>query len=129
MESPHRPVLLYDGECRLCRFAARSVVRLDRRHEVAFLPLQDDAANRLLAALAENERLDTWRIAQPDGSLTGRGAGVPDLLDAMWLTRRLGRLLELVPGPALDACYRWIARNRGSLGRFVPNGPAPRRFP
>ena len=122
-------MLLYDGECRLCRFAARCVVRLDRRHEVAFLPLQDDAASRLLAVLAENERLDTWRIAQPNGSLTGRGAGVPDLLDAMWLTRLGGRLLELVPDSALEAMYQAIARNRGSLGRFVPNGPAPRRFP
>lgn len=122
-------MLLYDGECRLCRFAARCVVRLDRRHEVAFLPLQDDAASHLLAALAQSERFDTWRIAQPDGSLTGYGAGVPDLLDAMWLTRPVGRVLELVPDAALDACYRWIARRRSSLGRFVPNGPAPRRFP
>ena len=122
-------MLLYDGECRLCRFAARCVVRLDRRHEVAFLPLQDDAASGLLAALPENERLETWRIAQPDGSLTGYGAGVADLLDAMRLTRTAGRVLGLVPDPALEALYRAIARNRGSLGRFVPNGVAPRRFP
>lgn len=122
-------MLLYDGECRLCRFAARCVVRLDRRHELAFLPLQDDAASGLLAALSENERLDTWRIAQPDGSLTGYGAGVPDLLDAMRLTRPAGRLLGQVPDGVLEALYRAVARNRGSLGRFVPTGSAPRRFP
>jgi len=122
-------VLLYDGECRLCRFAARCVVRLDRRHELAFLPLQEDAASGLLAALPEHERLDTWRIAQPDGSLAGRGAGIPDLLQAIRLTRSTGRLLELVPDPALEALYGVIARNRGILGRLVPNGEAPRRFP
>ena len=122
-------MLLYDGECRLCRFAARCVVRLDRRQEVALLPLQDDAASGLLAALAKNERLDTWRIAKPDGSLTGYGVGIPDLLQAIRLTRWAGRLLKLVPDPALEALYRVIAGNRGILGRFVPNGAAPRRFP
>ena len=124
-----RPVLLYDGECRLCRFAARSVAWLDRRQELAFLPLQDAAASTLLAALAEGERLDTWRIARPDGSLTGYGAGIPDLLQAMRLTRLVGRLLGRVPDGALEAFYRVIARNRSALGRLVPNGPAPRRHP
>lgn len=120
-------MLLYDGECRLCRFTARCVARLDRRQELAFLPLQDAAASTLLAALAEDERLDTWRMVRPDGSLTGYGAGISDLLQAMRLTRLVGRLLGRVPDGALEAFYRVIARNRGVLGRLVPDGPAPRR--
>lgn len=124
-----RPVLLYDGECRLCRFTARSVARLDRRQELAFLPLQDAAASTLLAALAEDERLDTWRMVRPDGSLAGYGAGIPDLLQAMRLTRLVGRLLGRVPDGVLEALYGATARNRGTLGRLVPDGPAPKRFP
>jgi len=34
-----RPVLLYDGGWRLCRFAARAVVALDRNRRLALLPL------------------------------------------------------------------------------------------
>jgi len=124
-----RPVLLYDGECRLCRFAARCVVWLDRRRELAFLPLQDEAATPLLAAVPDNERFDTWRLASSDGSLSGSGGGAPVLLEGMGLTRPLGRLLRRVPDPMLDRAYWLIARNRGTLGRLAPDGPAPRRYP
>lgn len=93
------------------------------------LPLQDPAAEPLLAPLPEGERLATWRLARPDGSLTGYGAGVPELLGELRLARPLGRALARLPGGALDAPYRLIARHRGRIGRLVPNGPAPRRYP
>jgi hypothetical protein len=47
----------------------------------------------------------------------------------MALTRPAGRALALVPGGALDAAYDVVARLRGSLGRIVPDGPPPRRYP
>lgn len=129
MARVRRPVLLYDGECRLCRFVARCVVRLDRRRELAFLPLQNEAATPLLDALGENERLATWRLVHSDGSLAGYGTGAPDVLESMRLTRPIGRLLGRVPSFALDRVYRLIARHRGAFGRLVPDGSAPRRFP
>ena len=122
-------MLLYDGECRLCRFTARCVARLDRDHEIGLLPLQDGAAEALLTTLAEGERLDTWRMVRPAGSLTGYGSGIPDLLETMGLTRTAGRLLRRVPVGSLDALYRVAARNRGVLGRLIPDGAAPRRYP
>ena len=123
-----RPALLYDSECRLCRFSARVVVRLDRSEELVILPLQDEAAAALLAGLPEHERSATWRLARPDGSLTGYGAGAPELLAAMGTTRPVGRLLRHVPDGLLERIYTAVARNRSTLGRFVPDGPAPRRF-
>lgn len=123
------PVLLYDADCRLCRFAVRTVARLDRGDELALLPLQDPAAEPLLASLAAEQRLETWRLARADGSLTGYGAGVPELLAATRLGRPAGRLLGLIPAGALDAGYRLVARNRRRLGRLVPDGPGPRRYP
>ncbi len=93
------------------------------------MPLQDDAAAPLLAALAEDERLKAWRIALPDGSLVGYGMGVADVLEAMRSTRAVGRLLRRIPDHVLDTVYGLIARHRGIIGRLVPDGPAPRRFP
>jgi predicted DCC family thiol-disulfide oxidoreductase YuxK len=127
--SSTRPVLLYDGHCRPCRFTARAVIRLDRRHELAVLPLQDPAADPLLTVLPERERLASWRLARPDGTLAGYGSGIPELLATMRLTRPLARALHIVPAGALDAAYRLVAGSRGRLGRIVPDGPAPRRFP
>ena len=124
-----RPVLLYDAECRLCRWTARVTVALDRREELAVLPLGDPAAGPLLASLPEDERSASWRLARAGGLLAGEGRGVPELLRVLQLTRPLGRLLGLVPPRALDAAYRLVARNRSRLGRLVPDGPAPQRFP
>lgn len=124
-----RPVLLYDADCRICRFTARAVVALDRDEALAVLPLRDPAAEALLAAVPEDERLETWRLARTDGSLAGYGVGVPELLSSTRLGRPAGRLLGLVPGRWLDAAYRLVARNRGRIGRLVPDGPAPRRSP
>ena len=124
---PTAPTLLYDAECRLCRFAARILDRLDRDRELAILPLQDAEATALLADLPEEERLATWRVALDDGTLAGRGAGAPALLRSVRLTRPAGRALGLVPERALEAAYDLVAGNRGRLGRLVPDGPAPRR--
>jgi predicted DCC family thiol-disulfide oxidoreductase YuxK len=104
------------------------VVRIDRERALAILPLQDPRADALLAALPGQERLASWRLVAPDGTLAGYGAGVPALLRAMRPTRPLGRLLGLVPAGALDAAYGLIARNRGRLAKLVPDGPAPRRL-
>ena len=124
-----RALLLYDAECRLCRFAARTVLRLDLDRELGALPLQDFEAAALLEPLQEEERLTSWRVVQPNGALAGLGAGVVPLLQAMRLTRPAARLVALVPDRALDAAYGVVARHRSLLGRAVPDGPAPRRFP
>ncbi|HEU4970895.1 MAG TPA: hypothetical protein VFT35_03030 [Gaiellaceae bacterium] len=58
--------------------------------------------------MPEDERFVSWRLAHRDGSSRSH----------------LG-----VRGRLPDALYRAIANRRGLLGRLVPDGPAPRRFP
>ena len=124
-----RPVLLYDADCRVCRFVARATLRLDRRQELGFLPLQDPEAGRFLDRLPVAERLASWRLVRLDGSVVGYGSGASELLSSMSLTRGLGWVVRTVPDRALDAVYRAVARRRGRIGRLVPCGPAPRRYP
>jgi predicted DCC family thiol-disulfide oxidoreductase YuxK len=95
-----RPVVLYDGGCRFCRFAARVVARLDFGR-LAFLPFDDPAAEPLLARLPEKVRFASAHVLRADGSV--------------W-------------SPS-GAAYRLVARNRHRLGRFVLSGPGPRRYP
>ena len=46
------------------------------------------------------------------------------------LTRPVARALGALHASGLvDALDKVAARNRGRLGRLVPEGPAPRRFP
>ena len=93
------------------------------------LPLGDPDAAPLLLVLGEHERYATWRLVRRDGSVSGRGRGGIELLRSLMLTRAAGRVLALVPGRALEAAYELVARHRQELGRLVPDGPAPRRYP
>lgn len=79
--------------------------RFDR---LAILPLADEEAARLLAGLPEDEHDASWRLVRRDGSVVGY----------------LG-----VRGRVPDAIYRFVATRRDLLGRLVPDGPAPRRYP
>ena len=65
-------------------------------------------ASALLASLAEEERFASWRLVKTDGSVLG---------------------YAVVRGRIPDALYRLVADHRDLLGRLVPDGPAPRRFP
>jgi hypothetical protein len=52
------------------------------------------------------------------------------LLAELRTTRVLGvALCRLRLSPAVDALDRLVSRFRRRLGRLVPDGPAPRRYP
>lgn len=91
--------------------------------------MHDEAAKPLLAPLPEDERFASWHLVLRDGSLTGHGKGGVELLRSMQLSRAAGRLLGGVPEGVLETLYGFVARHRQPLGRLVPNGRAPRRYP
>jgi predicted DCC family thiol-disulfide oxidoreductase YuxK len=131
MERLHRPVMLYDGNCRLCRSAARVVAALDRDDAVALVRLADAEAGTLLSSIPEAARDDRWWLVPRDGTpMPGDGGAGLLLLRELRLTRRLGSVLEVFRASRLlDALDMRISRHRSRLGRFVPDGQAPRRFP
>ena len=91
--------------------------------------MHDEAARPLLAPLPEDERFASWHLLLADGSLTGHGRGGVDLLQSMHRSHAAGRLLASVPESILDTLYGMLARHRSPLGRVVPDGRAPRRYP
>jgi predicted DCC family thiol-disulfide oxidoreductase YuxK len=120
-----RPTLLYDGDCRFCRFAARSIVRLDPRSRVAVLPFDDPGARQLLESIQADQRFATWHMWRSDGRRASGGRGLVELVGVLPATRRIAPALRLLP---LARLYDLTSRHRGTLGKLVPNGPAPRRL-
>jgi len=125
-----RPLLLYNGGCRFCRWLARVVVRLDGREELAFLSIWDDEARPIVGAIPEDDRLAGWHFVLPDGTRLSGGPGTVRLLEELSWTRWLGiscRMLGLTR--SLGRIDAFIAQKKGRLGRRVPDGEAPHRFP
>jgi hypothetical protein len=95
------------------------------------LSLDDPEAERLLAPVPEDARRECWWLVLRDGTpVAGDGGGGVLLLSELRLTRRLGRALRRLRASSfVDGLDKLVARHRGRLGRFVPDGPAPRRYP
>jgi hypothetical protein len=95
------------------------------------LPLEEPEAEDFLHDVAPERRDECWWFVLEDGTLVpGDDGGPVAVLVTLRLTRPFGlaaRTLRL--GPALDALDRLVARHRSRLGRVVPEGSAPRRFP
>ena len=95
------------------------------------MPLADDEAGRLLAGIPEESRTECWWLVLRDGTpVPGNDGGGIAVFAEVRLTRPLGRALRaLRAGALLDALDRLVSRHLGRLGRLVPDGPAPRRYP
>jgi hypothetical protein len=95
------------------------------------VPLTDAEAGRLLASVPEEARDECWWLVPRDGTpIPGDAGGGVALFAELRLTRPLGRVLRALRAAALvDALDKLVARYRRPLGRFVPDGPAPRRYP
>ena len=95
------------------------------------LPLADREADLLLASLPEEARGECWWLVLPDGTpVPGDGGGGVALFAELRMTRPLARLLRAFRVSALlDALDKLVARQRAALGRLVPEGEAPRRYP
>lgn len=95
------------------------------------LPLADEEAKAFLVGVPEERRGECWWLVLEDGTLVpGDGGGAVAVLIRLRTTRAVGLLLRTLRlGRAFDAFERLVARHRGRLGRFVPEGPALRRYP
>jgi predicted DCC family thiol-disulfide oxidoreductase YuxK len=118
-------LLIYDGECRLCRRAVTLLNAWDRSGRIACMPSQNPLLPRLLPD-ASAEELDTAMLLVGPRGRRYRGAeALPRILSLLPGGLPL-RLLFEVPGlPTLARkVYGWIAGHRHELGCRVPSESA-----
>jgi predicted DCC family thiol-disulfide oxidoreductase YuxK len=121
----HRTRILYDSECRFCRWSLAWLLRWDRGRRLEPLALQDPRAKSLLDPMPDAERMASWHLVGPDGSVASAGAAAPGLLRLLPGGAGLAALAERFAG-AVERGYRAVARNRGALGRPLTDGSVAR---
>jgi predicted DCC family thiol-disulfide oxidoreductase YuxK len=122
---PGDAVLLYDGECGLCRWSAAKVLQWDRGRRLRPVALQDAEADRLLGHLTPEGRMDSWHLVTSDGTVVSAGAAAAPLLRLLPGGGPLATLAAAAPGPT-ERAYRLVADNRSPLGRLIGSGAARR---
>jgi predicted DCC family thiol-disulfide oxidoreductase YuxK len=103
-----RPWILYDSDCGVCKFILARILELDRGRYRP-LALQDPRAVELLPGMSESERMGSFHIVEPDGTVHSAGQGLAELIPG----------LDRLPGLAGRA-YWLVAGNRSRLGKLVP---------
>jgi predicted DCC family thiol-disulfide oxidoreductase YuxK len=106
-----KPVIFFDGVCNMCNSFVNLILRVDRRQQFLFAPLDGETARKLLPPLADDPA--KWSMVYVDES------GIHDQSDAsLQVYRRLGgpwwllSLARFVPRWIRNPVYRVIARNR-----------------
>jgi predicted DCC family thiol-disulfide oxidoreductase YuxK len=118
--------ILYDADCRFCRWSLAWLLRWDRRRALEPVALQDSEAARLLAGMDERRRMASWHLVGPDGWVASGGSAAAPLLRLLPGGGPLARVLERLPGP-VERGYAAIAARRGRLGRTLVGDRALRR--
>ncbi|BDG10814.1 thiol-disulfide oxidoreductase DCC family protein [Anaeromyxobacter paludicola] len=120
-------LVLYDGECGLCRRSVRWLLARDPRGRLRFAPLQGETARALGVAPRELETVLLVEVG-PGGAAAvhERSAAIARALGALgggWALA--GRALRLAPRPLADAGYRLVAAHRHRLGPAACALPGP----
>jgi predicted DCC family thiol-disulfide oxidoreductase YuxK len=136
-ESPHAPVLLYDGVCGICNRGVRSILRLDRDGILRFAALDGDFARAIIDRHPHLRGVDSFVFVDapghPEEKVTARSAAalrVADYLGGPW---KLLRIAHLIPAPMRDWLYDQVASNRYRIfGKYdtcpIPTAEVQARF-
>jgi len=105
-------IVLFDGHCNLCQHSVLFIIKRDRSAHFQFAAIQSDQGQNLLVGAGGDPASLETMILLEDGLLYDRSTA------ALRICRKLDRLWPLlfifiiIPRPARDVIYRWIARNR-----------------
>jgi predicted DCC family thiol-disulfide oxidoreductase YuxK len=106
-------MLIYDGDCRVCRFGMEVVRTFDLGHVFEFCPFGNPISEERLSLVPEDERYESFHAATDDAIFSGTDAARVTL-EAL----PLGRIATMF---GLHNAYPLIVRSRSLLGRFVPD--------
>ena len=118
--------LIYDGECGLCRKAAKWVNFHARPGEIETLPCQSEERKRRFPNMDETRCLEAMQLVLPNGDVYSGEDAFPPLLRRMRGWRWMAGVFNLpLVGRISPRLYRTIATHRHDLtGLFRRKGAA-----
>lgn len=116
-----RLVVLYDEDCRWCRWSVARLVAFDRDRRLRLVPIQGEEGESLLAGVPESERLASAHAVNREGRVYSGGDAAAPIASVLPALSFGAPLLRAIPGPT-RAAYRLVADNRSRLGSRLDDG-------
>jgi predicted DCC family thiol-disulfide oxidoreductase YuxK len=110
-------VLLYDGECEICRRSVAWLEGRDRKGVIRTIPYQDPSVGARFPEIPRGQLENAMHLISSDGSRWAGARAAEEifrLLPGLWWTRWAFRAPGVRSVAAMS--YRWFARNRRRFG-------------
>jgi predicted DCC family thiol-disulfide oxidoreductase YuxK len=109
-------VLIYDGECSMCRASALWLLRRAEAggaRDLEILPCRSPVRRERFPGIADETCMQAMQLVLPDGRVLAGADAVPEILGRIPRWRWVATFFAL-PGvrPFSRRVYRWIARTR-----------------
>ena len=111
-----KAVLIYDGECSMCRASALWLLRRAEAggaRDLEILPCRSPIRRQRFPSITDEACMQAMQLVLPDGHVLAGADAVPEILLRIPRWRWVAKLFDL-PRARPFACrvYRWIADNR-----------------
>jgi glyoxylase-like metal-dependent hydrolase (beta-lactamase superfamily II)/predicted DCC family thiol-disulfide oxidoreductase YuxK len=115
---PDRYVALYDGQCEICQACVSWLRLLDRKHQVAAVPIEAETLAQVHPGLQLDGCLQELHVIDPAGEVYRGWDGVAVLTRLFPPTFLIGWLGRVPPFRWIGiAGYRFVARNRYAVSK------------
>jgi predicted DCC family thiol-disulfide oxidoreductase YuxK len=109
-------VLIYDGECSMCRASALWLLRRAEAGgatDLEILPCRSPVRRQRFPSIADEVCMQAMQLVLPDGHVLSGADAVPEILRRIPRWRWVARFFDLPRArPFARRVYVWIARNR-----------------
>jgi predicted DCC family thiol-disulfide oxidoreductase YuxK len=116
-EGARQATVLYDRDCGFCRWSLDKVLAWGRGR-LRPVEIQSAEGQRLLAAVPEPARLDSWHLVTATGELRSAGAAAAPLAAILPGGRPLAFAFRSFPR-STERAYRWVAGHRDLFARLL----------
>ena len=118
-ERAGRHLILWDGECGMCRRAVEWFIRRDTEHEFTAVPYQDAPPDVMTPDLHEACK-QAVHVIKTNGEVLRAGRATLFILDRINWAYGLPRLLAKPPLiPFVELGYKFVAANRQFFSKFM----------
>ena len=127
------PLILFDGVCNLCNAWVRFVIRRDPTGVFRFAAQQSPVGRAMIEDRMKGAAQLSSVILIEDNAIFTESDAILQILARLGPPWSWIALLQIIPRPARDACYRFIVRHRYQwFGRTevcqVPSADIKSRF-